>query len=558
MNTNILIKTVCGSVLMLLASCTSDNLIDDQGNTLPEGKYPLEIGSISLAAEADEQPWRAGAPQTRVTENGDGNSSHWETDDVIYAKTDGAQEAGTFRIADAQGSLAVQKTTYWTKTTENVTAWYPAEGTVELADQSNKLAYVLQAVAENASYNQTIELGFTHQLAKVRVTLQGDQAKDVTDVKIKSYTTCTHTQGAISTDGATEGWITMMKTERNGATCWEANVMPDYQITEFQVNGVEGMLKNGGITPLAAKVNTIMLTVGDVSLQPVDGKFTINQGDDVLIKDYDGTAPIVVNGDATITIENVKLTTDGTVMEIAKGADVTLNVKGTENKFISTNGSGIGAYENSNINIVGNGADGSKLTVASGDRSGTASDNEANVGIGFLIIGHGSKTCGNIIIDNVTLDVTTGSASEFYNGAAIGLSGRYLYVSGNVTCGDIKISNSNIVCKTHGTSTAACIGANHWNTDGNLVMGGIYIENSTITATSGKNDRGDYGACIGLGCIENRYSVTMKRIEIDNSTLNLTSVGDYKVGKGKVYATAIITEGIFVDGNDKGKDGWNP
>ena len=45
-----------------LAACTQDELAE-QPMALPEGEYPLQIGSVSLTAEVSEQPW------TRVSEN---------------------------------------------------------------------------------------------------------------------------------------------------------------------------------------------------------------------------------------------------------------------------------------------------------------------------------------------------------------------------------------------------------------------------------------------------------------------------------------------------------
>ena len=50
-------------------ACTQDELTDD--TRLPEGQYPLQIAAVTLSVEGGEaQPW--GAPQTRVSENGDG------------------------------------------------------------------------------------------------------------------------------------------------------------------------------------------------------------------------------------------------------------------------------------------------------------------------------------------------------------------------------------------------------------------------------------------------------------------------------------------------------
>ena len=46
---------------ILFTACTQDELAE-QGNTLPDGEYPLQIGSVNITAEASEEPW------TRVTE----------------------------------------------------------------------------------------------------------------------------------------------------------------------------------------------------------------------------------------------------------------------------------------------------------------------------------------------------------------------------------------------------------------------------------------------------------------------------------------------------------
>ena len=40
--------------VLLLSACSQDELAE-QGTTLPEGEYPLQIGSVSITAEAGEQ-----------------------------------------------------------------------------------------------------------------------------------------------------------------------------------------------------------------------------------------------------------------------------------------------------------------------------------------------------------------------------------------------------------------------------------------------------------------------------------------------------------------------
>ena len=56
---------------ILFTACTQDELAE-QGTALPDGEYPLQIGSVSITAEVSEEPW------TRVAENEtDGMGSHW-------------------------------------------------------------------------------------------------------------------------------------------------------------------------------------------------------------------------------------------------------------------------------------------------------------------------------------------------------------------------------------------------------------------------------------------------------------------------------------------------
>ena len=41
---------------LLLSACSQDELAENS-TALPEGEYPLQIGSVSLTAEVSEQPW---------------------------------------------------------------------------------------------------------------------------------------------------------------------------------------------------------------------------------------------------------------------------------------------------------------------------------------------------------------------------------------------------------------------------------------------------------------------------------------------------------------------
>lgn len=556
---------------LLLTACSQDEMTD--GDSLPEGKYPLQIASVSVMGESTAEPWGAKGVQTRVAESTDGSSSTWEWNNTekIGVRIGGGKPG---KYVLASGTVDVVTPCYWASTAsgQSVTAWYPAydegeSGTVNLSDQSQGLAYVLTG-SGTGNYNSNVSLSFTHALAKVRVVLNGTDKDKVTGVKIKSYTSCTNTQGTVSTDGASEGWITMKKCTRNGATCWEANVVPDHTITEYQVNDVvSAALEGDGINPLAAKINTIALTVGEAILEPgSDGKFTINAGDDVLIKDYNGTAPIVVNGDATITIDNVQLSPEGTVMTINNRATVTMKVKGKNNSFVSASGSGIALDNNASIHIEGDGASQSTLVVKASE---TVANDGFNIGIGAK---DGNISIDAITIKNISLDVTGGKQHSTHGSgsAAIGLNNLNTGREGGYVqkCTQISIVNSTIKATSDG---GACIGigvimaGDSGGGDYYGEIGTIQVENSTIQGTSSGNGFGDPGgACVGTGSIVNQYARgKIGRINITNTTFNNGSIGGYTVGCGGVASTGsansfTMSEGIFVDGQNKGKVGWNP
>lgn len=258
------------AVTLTFAACSKDELADGT-DTLPIDLYPLEIASVAIEAENSVQPWGANAPQTRVSEETDGNSSKWEIDDVFYVKFEGTDQVGTYRITDAgAGTVEALTLVYWQSASKQQTiiAWHApdadTDGKLDLSDQSKGLIYVTRA-EETATYNSlngaAVPLGFKHQLAKVRVKLEGDKADDVEDIKIYSYTKCTHILGDNLT-GSEEGWITMKKADYNGLECWEANVVPGYVIKEFRINGGDGKTLNGeGVDPVGGAVNTITLTV---------------------------------------------------------------------------------------------------------------------------------------------------------------------------------------------------------------------------------------------------------------------------------------------------------
>ena len=249
------------ALLLATAACTKDELAD--GDRLPEGQYPLEIARITLGVEGGEaQPW--GAPATRVSENGDGTGSVFDTGDPFAVQIiDDGTETATYTVQD-NGTATSDAPLYWTNTTPNrtVSAWYPAtDGTLDLGDQSQSLAYLLGG-SGTGDYQTPVTLTFTHQLAKVRVTPTGEALGEVQSLQLYTYTQCTYEKGEV-VQGSQEGWIEMKKCEYtengNAITCWEANVVPGYIITKLRANGTEERELSAAITPEAGKFYDITL-----------------------------------------------------------------------------------------------------------------------------------------------------------------------------------------------------------------------------------------------------------------------------------------------------------
>lgn len=260
------------ALLLLLAACTKDELAD--GDRLPEGQYPLEIARITLGVEGGEaQPW--GTPQTRVSEIADGNSSKFDADDKFAVQIDGKEEVGTYAVQD-NNTVKAETPLYWSDTGEHtVTACYPATGgTLDLSDQSQSLAYLLYGTG-SGNYQTQVTLNFTHALAKVRVTPTDDALGEVQSLQLYTYTQCTYEKGTV-VQGSQEGWIEMKKCEytENGATitCWEANVVPGYEIKKLRANGTEERNLSAAFTPEAGKFYNITLNYDKGYNLSADGK----------------------------------------------------------------------------------------------------------------------------------------------------------------------------------------------------------------------------------------------------------------------------------------------
>lgn len=430
----------------LLASCSQEDTLG--GDRLPEGAYPLEIASVTMEVEGSEQPW------TRVAEDkNDGNSSVWEWNgkEKIGVQI-GNGKPGTYVLSEGK-TITAENACYWasTATGQTVKAWFPAtDESISLADQSAGLAYVLQAT-ETADFNTTVTLGFDHQLAKVRVVLSGTQAAQAENVEVKGYTSCTHTQGAV-TVGDTQDWLKMKHTTYDdGIECWEANVVPGtITLSDFiRLNGTNVVTNLKGIpeTLEGGNMYTVDLTVGEPIIDITSENCNNINGDgNYRVKGSFEETITVTGGSPTIYLESANINVgNGPAINITSGTP-TIHVTGENtietSKSLSNRSAGIYVAKGSSITIEGSGTD--DVLRVTGGADGAA--------IGGYY-DSGDKSCGNIVIKNVTLHAYAVDNYMFAYTPGIGATGG--------TCGRIEISSSTIYARSFGDATysAPAIGA---------------------------------------------------------------------------------------------------
>lgn len=480
------------ALLLATAACTKDELAD--GDRLPEGQYPVEIARIILGVEGGEaQPW--GAPQTRVSETVDGTGSVFDTGDPFAVQIDDGTETATYTVQD-DGIATSDAPLYWTNTTPNrtVSAWYPAtDGTLDLGDQSQSLAYLLGG-SGTGDYQTPVTLTFTHQLAKVRVTPTGDALGEVQSLQLYTYTQCTYEKGTV-VQGSQEGWIEMKKCEytENGATitCWEANVVPGYEITKLRANGTEERKLSSAITPVAGKFYNITLNYDPGYTEVSEGNYTVDNE-----KGLRNLAKLV-NSNGGKTLINITLT-----------GDITLTGEWTP----------IGNYENRYTGTFdGNGHTITGLTV-----------NQKERGIVGLIgyLGSGGKV-QNLTLENVNLN------GNLHVGGVVGYSNNGT-VTACTASGSIngKEHVGGIVGSNYLGTVTACYNTSS-TVNGSYLVGGVVGQNNKGIVTACYNASGSiYGEGTVGGVVGDNYTSTVTACYWSN-------YAGYGIGNGTGDATKV-------------------
>lgn len=538
MNRLRLIKTAYTALAcLMLTACASDELTDGTVQDLPEGKYPLQIAGVSITAESNAEPWGADAPQTRMAENTtDGKNSYWVGEEIITVQLSGTladgttyTETGEYRVAeDDKKSLApvIGKELYWHSTSEStITSWYcyPAaagDNTVDLSNQNNPsdpssgLAYVLKSEASNVNYNTQPELKLKHQLAKVRVVLEGSEKGRVDAVSVYTYPACKFTPNDAATKITGSGnpeYIPMKKTTYdNGTTCWEANVVPGITITKVKIGDGECQLNNSGVTPVVGKWHLITINVekkpidfseGDATITN-DGNYRItgdNSNKEFIIQSPSGGWAPTIN--ATITLEN---TTLESILLTEASTSTTINatfiIKGTVtvSKGIVTKCGG---------RVIVKGTEEGKLIIGNPDTYNPAIGNleEANQNV-------------ELKIEDITIEAT-GAAGAAVIGTSSGWSG-----AGSV--GNLTIKNSDLTLKAVASNgiKPAVIGTGGTDS-GELRCGdiNIYLKEGQSQEQFLQNLTGDYNQQVGVGSVSSLGSVSCGSInwyQFDGSPIN--------------------------------------
>ena len=328
---------------ILFTACTQDELAE-QGNTLPGGEYPLQIGSVSITAEASEEPW------TRVTEKPDGSGSVFQDGDRIGVRIAGSEETGIYRIkVDDAGNVTVEpnKPVYWKSTqTAEVTAWYPADrSSVDLGFQHmDGLTYVLHGTG-TGNHQSPVTLKFTHQLAKVRVVAKG--TAEVRNISIQHVPRiCYIDEGIITGQETLLNDIWMLPVEREGiGACWEASVGPDVEIKYFSLDGMDFDLTSP-VTTQAGALHTITITANSEGTQTIDlstltDTHEINDNGTYYVTGTGSYGIKVTNGNPEIYLEDAQISVSGgNAIDIQDGSP-TIHVRGERNTVASTDNTGI-------------------------------------------------------------------------------------------------------------------------------------------------------------------------------------------------------------------------
>ena len=262
-NNRTIMKKIFGYITLAIAltACGSDEALQEYEHQ--QDKYPLQF-----TATVED------GTETRVTAD-----NEWSDGDEIGIQigTSGEQQ-GMYKYAandDGNGTWSPEIPVSWQEgQTADVTAWYPYDSK-ENADISNQAdGYTqyefLKAEATGQSSQQTVNLTFKHQMAKVMCRVQDKDSEFIRGVKVRfrGVSSVTFDKGAVTATG-TRGKITPYSIDHGDYTTYVALLAPQTiasgeSFIEVTANGKTYRFEpNAEIVLEAGKSHNYKITIGD-------------------------------------------------------------------------------------------------------------------------------------------------------------------------------------------------------------------------------------------------------------------------------------------------------
>ena len=412
-------------MLPLFAACTADySPATPAGDLLPPDTYPLQIASLTIAAD--------GQPGTRLADNG--NATSWQPGDQVMVSL-GDQQAIYTYTADATDPWQSDTPLYWqSKAPQTVNAWYPVTAEIDFTQQHIQgLTYLLKADPVSATYGQEepVNLTFHHQLAKVRVVLEGAKAQEVATVTVRSYPKSINDKGALGDrTGGAPIYVPMLQTTYEGQPCWEATLRSGTLQADdsFKVAAEGGtpmqVVLDENISINAGQVHTITIGVeqAPIDLGTCEGT-TLTVSGEAVITGKNDNLQIILQADADVTLQDAELSYTGLSPILCQG-DASLTLAGSNTLTATSEAwnfdTGTGIYVESGTLTI-NAESGASLTI---NRTGGGANQQYGAGIGVTENANLIINGGTIIVDEI--------ASQGYDSGA-GIGGLYDETSGNIT-----------------------------------------------------------------------------------------------------------------------------
>lgn len=247
------------TLAMALTACGSDEALQEYEHQ--QDKYPLQF----TATVEDIQ--------TRVT--ADNNWSDGDEIGIQIGTSEEQQGKYTYAANDGSGTWSSENPVSWQEDqTADVTAWYPYDKkeNTDISNQADGYTQYefLKAEETGQSSQQTVNLTFKHQMAKVMCRVKDADGRYIRGAKVRFYgmPSVTFDKGVVTATG-TRGEITPYSIDEVNSTTYVALLAPQTiasgeSFIEVVANGKTYRLKPADAIQLeAGKSYNYKITIGD-------------------------------------------------------------------------------------------------------------------------------------------------------------------------------------------------------------------------------------------------------------------------------------------------------